>query len=70
MLFTFTGWAYDPDFNYAVTMWTVNSTTQVNIVGWLSYTFGRAATLYGGVGGLPARVRSRARTRTGSRTIV
>jgi hypothetical protein len=53
VLFTFTGWMYDPDFNYAVTMWTVNSTTQVNIVGWLSYTFGRAATLYGGVGGLP-----------------
>ncbi len=53
VLFTFTGWMYDPDFNYAVTMWTVNSTTQVNIVGWLSYTFGKAATLYGGVGGLP-----------------
>jgi hypothetical protein len=53
MLLTFTGWVFDPKFNYATTVWTVNATTQINVVGYLSYDFGRALTLYGGVGGLP-----------------
>jgi hypothetical protein len=53
MLLTFTGWIFDPKLEYASTVWTVNSTTQINVVGYLSYDFGRALTLYGGVGGLP-----------------
>jgi len=53
ILLTFYGYIYDPDFTYATTVWTVNSTTQVNIVGYLSYDFGRAFQLFGGVGGLP-----------------
>lgn len=53
VLFTFSGWVYHPKFNYAVTMWTVNATTQINIVGYLNYDFSDAFSLYAGVGALP-----------------
>ena len=53
ILLNFAGWVFDPKFSYVVTVWTVNSTLQVNVVGALGYTLGRALTIYGGIGGLP-----------------
>jgi hypothetical protein len=47
------GWIYDPNFRYQSLIWTVNSTNQVAVAGNLSYTFSKAFTLFGGIGGLP-----------------
>ena len=49
MLF-FSGWIYNPKFNYQSMIWTVNATNQVAVVGYLNYQFSKAFSLYGGVG--------------------
>lgn len=53
ILLNFMGFIYDPKFNYVVTVWTVNSTGDVNVVGNLSYEFSKALRLSGGINGLP-----------------
>ncbi len=53
VLLTFKGWIYLPKLNYAVTVWTVNSTAQVAVVGNFSYDFSKAFVLSGGINGLP-----------------
>ncbi len=52
MLF-FSGFIYSPKLRYQSLIWTVNSTTQVAVAGYLSYAFHEAFQLYGGIGGLP-----------------
>jgi hypothetical protein len=47
------GFMLDPKFNYALTVWTVNATEQVRIVGSLGYTFSDALTLAAGISGVP-----------------
>lgn len=53
ILATIKGWVYLPKLNYAVTMWTVNATQQVAIVGNLTYDFAKQFKLSGGINGLP-----------------
>lgn len=47
------GFMFDENFNYALTVWTVNATEQVRIVGSLGYTFTDFFTLAAGVSGTP-----------------
>ncbi|HEY4306467.1 MAG TPA: hypothetical protein VGM82_18475 [Gemmatimonadaceae bacterium] len=49
----FKGWMYLPKFRYAITIWTVNATQQVAVVGTLTYEFSKQFRLSGGVNGLP-----------------
>ncbi len=53
VLLTFKGHVYDPRFTYTTTVWTVNATNQINVVGALEYTLWRGTTFGGGVDGLP-----------------
>lgn len=53
VLFSFSGWAYDPKFLYQTTFWTVQSTDKVAIIGYLAYAFSKKFTLFAGVGSLP-----------------
>jgi hypothetical protein len=47
------GWFLDPKFKYQLTVWTVNDTEQVRLIGSMSYRFNDALTLSGGVGPTP-----------------
>jgi len=47
------GWIYLPKLSYVVTMWTVNATQQIAIVGNLQYDFAKQLTIGGGINGLP-----------------
>ena len=49
----FRGWIYDPKVRYTMTVWTVNSTQQIAIVGNLSYRFNDRLNIYAGINGLP-----------------
>jgi len=49
----FRGWAYDPKFNYQLTVWTVNDTEQVKLIGALGYRFNEKFSLWGGMGPNP-----------------
>jgi hypothetical protein len=49
----FTGFLYTPKFNYSITLWTVNDTTQVAIVGGLSYAFSKHFIFGAGWNGIP-----------------
>ena len=53
VLLSFMGFIYHPKLNYAATVWTVNATNQVAVVGNLSYRFGKAFHLFAGINGLP-----------------
>jgi hypothetical protein len=53
VMLNFRGFMFDPDFNYALTVWTVNATEQVRIVGSLGYTFSTALTVAAGISGTP-----------------
>jgi hypothetical protein len=53
VLLSFLGWVYIPKLSYVVTCWTVNSTTQVAIVGALEYEVAKQLTIGGGINGLP-----------------
>ena len=53
VLLTFKGYVYDPAFTYTTTVWTVNATNQINVVGALEYKLKRGAMIGGGVDGLP-----------------
>lgn len=53
VLIHFLGWAYDPKLRYALSVWTVNATEQVRVVGNLSYRFNEHFNLVGGIGGMP-----------------
>lgn len=53
VLLSFLGWVYIPKLSYVVTVWTVNSTTQVAIVGALEYEIAKYLTIGGGINGLP-----------------
>jgi hypothetical protein len=53
ILASFKGWVYLPKFSYVVTMWTVNATQQVAIVGNLQYSFAKQLNIGGGINGLP-----------------
>lgn len=49
----FSGFMFDPKFNYTFNLWTVNATEQVAIFGNLSYLFCKPFNLFAGVGSLP-----------------
>lgn len=49
----FTGYVFDPKFNYNFTLWTVNATEQVAIIGNLGYLFSKEFNLFAGVGSMP-----------------
>ncbi len=49
----FTGFVFDPKFNYNFTVWTVNATEQVAVFGNLSYLFRKEFNLFAGVGSMP-----------------
>ncbi len=51
ILLTFIGNIYLPKFGYNVTVWTVNSTTQVAVVGTLNYSFHKSFNLFAGIVG-------------------
>jgi hypothetical protein len=53
VLIHFLGWAYDPRLRYALSVWTVNATEQIRLVGNLSYTFNEQLRISGGIGGMP-----------------
>ncbi|MBK8869758.1 MAG: hypothetical protein IPN19_01605 [Elusimicrobia bacterium] len=53
VLLSFSGWVYDPRFLYQSTLWTVNSTDKVAIIGYLGWAFNKKLTLHAGVGALP-----------------
>ena len=53
VIMSFAGWLYDPRFLYQPTVWTVNATDKVAIIGNLGWVFSKKATLYVGVGALP-----------------
>lgn len=53
VLMTFFGWLYDPNFNYAVTTWTVNAFDKVAVIGDISYKFNKHLDLHTGTGGTP-----------------
>lgn len=52
MLF-FRGFFLDPKLNYSLTIWTVNATNQIAIIGHLAYKFAKQFNLYAGWGALP-----------------
>lgn len=49
----FMGWMYMPRLRYVMTVWTVNSTEQIRIVGSLTYAFSNAFNLSAGINGIP-----------------
>ncbi|MBL8008504.1 MAG: hypothetical protein JNJ56_13350 [Ignavibacteria bacterium] len=49
----FRGFFLNPKFNYNLTIWTVNATNQIAIIGNLSYKFAKQFNLYAGWGALP-----------------
>jgi hypothetical protein len=49
----FQGFLFDPKFNYNVTIWTVNDTTQVAVVGALTYAFNKHFYFGAGWNSLP-----------------
>ncbi len=53
VLLSFSGWVYDPRFLYQSTLWTVNATDKVAIIGYLGWAFNKKLTLHAGVGALP-----------------
>lgn len=53
VLVHFLGWAYDPKLRYALSVWTVNATEQVRVVGNLGYRFGEHFNVAGGIGAMP-----------------
>ena len=53
VLLTFMGWVYVPKFTYTVTVWTVNATSQIAIVGNFEYIVAKQFKLGGGINGLP-----------------
>lgn len=53
VLLSFSGWIYDPRFLYQSTLWTVNATDKVAIIGYLAWAFNKKLTLFTGVGALP-----------------
>jgi hypothetical protein len=53
IMLNFRGFAFDPKLNYALTVWTVNATESVRVIGSLGYTFSDAFTLSAGVSGTP-----------------
>ncbi len=53
VLLSFSGWIYDPRFLYQSTLWTVNSTDKVAVIGYLAWAFNKKLTLFTGVGALP-----------------
>lgn len=53
VLIHFLGWAYDPRLRYALSVWTVNATEQIRLVGNLSYHFNEHLKVAGGIGGMP-----------------
>lgn len=53
VLLSFVGWVYIPKLTYVVTCWTVNSTTQVAIVGSFDYQIWKQLKIGGGINGLP-----------------
>ena len=52
----FTGFLYNPKFNYNITLWTVNDTTQVAIVGALYYAVNKHFLFGAGWNGLPGTI--------------
>jgi len=52
-LIYFTGFVYLPKLRYVLTVWTVNSTNQVAVVGSISYLFNKGFNLYAGINGMP-----------------
>jgi len=53
VLIHFLGWAYDPKLRYALSVWTVNATEQVRVVGNLGYRFGEHFNIAAGIGAMP-----------------
>lgn len=53
VILSFSGWIYDPRFLYQSTLWTVNATDKVAIIGYLGWAFSKQLTLFAGVGALP-----------------
>lgn len=53
VLLSFSGWVYDPRFLYQSTLWTVNATDKVAIIGYLGWAFSKKLTFHAGVGALP-----------------
>lgn len=53
ILMPFSGWLYDPKFTYTITIWTVNDTEQVRVIGAFQYKFTDWLTVGGGVGAMP-----------------
>ena len=49
----FKGWIYLPKLRYQITVWTVNATQQVAVVGSITYNFAKQFKLTAGVNGLP-----------------
>jgi hypothetical protein len=53
VLLNFMGWIYEPKYIYQATVWTVNATDKVAVIGNLGYKFSKAANLYVGTGANP-----------------
>ena len=53
ILFSILGWIYLPKLTYVVTVWTVNSTGQVSVVGSITYEVEDRLHIGGGIGGMP-----------------
>ena len=49
----FRGFFLDPKFNYNLTLWTVNATNQIAVIGNIGYKFAKQFNLYAGWGALP-----------------
>jgi hypothetical protein len=49
----FRGWLFDPKFEYRITGWTVLTSQNVNIIGYIGYKFCKAFNLFGGVDANP-----------------
>lgn len=49
----FRGFLLDPKFRYNLTLWTVNATNQIAVIGNLTYKFGKQLNLNAGWGALP-----------------
>ena len=53
IMISFSGWLYDPKFTYSTTVWTVNATEQVRVIGAFQYKFAEPFSLGGGLGSMP-----------------
>ena len=49
----FRGFLFDPKFNYNLTLWTVNATNQIAVIGNMTYKFAKQFNLNAGWGALP-----------------